>query len=72
MSFRARLLTSGALGGVSGIAYAVGMLAMLAMPARAQTGGGESPGFSAQDGFAPTEVALNWQPVRQISAPIDA
>ena len=72
MSFRSRLLTSGALGGVSGVVIAVGMLAMLAMPARAQTGGEQIPGFTTQARFAPIEVALNWRPLDPNSASIAA
>lgn len=48
MSLRARLLTSGALGGLSGVVFAVGMLAMLAMPARALSGRAPDLGRSGQ------------------------
>jgi hypothetical protein len=48
MSFRARLITSGALGGLSGVVIAVGMLAMLAMPARAQPANASHLGWSGR------------------------
>ena len=65
MSFRARLLTSGAFGGLSGVVIAVGMLAMLAMPARAQVGaaGDQVHARTATPGRVATiAVALNLQP----------
>ena len=65
MSFRARLLTSGALGGLSGVVIAVGMLALLAMPARAQAGGAGDQvlaRIAMPGGVTTIAVALNVRP----------